>query len=129
MKKYILLIICLSVFSCKTDNSMHGELDGVWTSDVFDVEIQGNIGKLVRFHHVFAINIPQVGDTVISNLKKNGKDSFIGKRIFLQKNDVFGVAPLVMDTIATFKIQKEKDTENLIMTSIVKDTDTVYLYN
>ena len=105
---------------------MRGELDGVWTSDVFDVEIQGNIGKLVRFYPV-AANIPQIGDTIISDLIKISKDNFVGLRIFLDKeNEEFGIEPLVSWGIADFKIQ-EKDSER-IMTSIIAGKDTIYFY-
>ena len=108
------------MFSCKTDNTLRGELDGVWTSDIFDMQIQGNIGTLVRFHQISTINIAQVGDTVVADLKKISKENFIGMRIFLQNETNEMV-------FATFKIQ-EKEGER-IMTSIIADIDTVYFRN
>ena len=99
---------------------MHGELDGIWTSDVFDVEIKGNIGTLVRFHQISIMDIPQFGDTVISNLIKisDKNQEFLGKRIFIQPE----TNKIDIDT-ATFTIQ-EKETERFIL-SIMKNVDTI----
>jgi len=82
---------------------------------------------LVRFHSVSAMNIPQVGDTVILNLMKREKDNFIGHRIFLNKSDEeFGIEPFFSWGEADFRIIKRE--EERIMTSIIENLDTIYFY-
>ena len=111
------------MLSCKTDNSMRGKIDGVWTSEKYDMEIRGNCGFLKKLNYTQEINgiVPQIGDTVMKNLVKTSatKQEFLGMRIFVsaETNEVS------WDT-ATFVII-EKDT-NMLMTSItVKDKDMI----
>ena len=121
MKK-ILLILCISVVSCKTDNSLRGNIDGIWTSDKYNVEIRGNCGFLTKLAYTQEINgdIPLIGDTVIKNLIKtsNKSDNFEGSRMFLQSE----TNELQWD-FATFTIQ-EKDSV-FTMTSIIGGKDTI----
>ena len=110
------------MFSCKTDNSLHGKIDGIWTSEKYDVEISGNSGFLKKLHYKQEINgiVPQIGDTVIKKLIKisSTKQEFFGIRFFItsETNEV------AWDT-ATFVII-EKDT-NLLMTSTIIGIDTI----
>ena len=127
MKK-ILLILCISVFSCKTDNLQRGNIDGVWTSDKYSVEIRGNCGFLTELSYTQEItgDIPLIGDTVIKHLIKvkgsNKEDKFEGLRIFLQPE----TNELQWDA-ATFSIIEKDDA--LIMTSIINGKDTIFFKN
>lgn len=132
MKKYIVIILCVSVFSCKTDNSLRSNIDGIWTSEKYDVEIRGTSGFLIKLHYLpQEINgiTPQIGDTVIKNLIKINRvdekeQKFSGLRMYLQPE----TSELIFDT-AQFVTQKEKETERIIITSIIAGKDTIIFKN
>jgi len=102
---------------------MRGKLDGVWTSEKYDVEIRGNCGFLTKLNYKQEINgiVPQIGDAVIKDLVKTSatKQEFIGVRFFVssETNEV------AWDT-ATFVII-EKDTNLLMTSTTIKDKDII----
>ena len=113
------------MISCKTDNSLRGNIDGVWTSDKYSVEIRGNNGFLTKLAYTQGINgdIPLIGDTVIKNLIKvkvsNKEDRFEGCRIFLRPE-----TNELQWNFANFTIQEKDDV--LTMTSIINGIDTIF---
>jgi hypothetical protein len=97
---------------------MSGDLDGVWLSDKYDIEITGNCGVLTKLSYSQQINgdIPPTGAPVVRNLMKNGS-AYSGYRMYFHTDS----GELRFDS-ATFSINKERD----ILLSITKESkDTI----
>jgi len=113
------------MFSCKSDNSIRGALDGTWYSDKYDVEIIGTYGLLIKLNYMGNINgaVPQVGDTVIKNLMKTDfkAQNFVGERIFLQAE-----TNAIDRKTASFLLQTDKNTGRPFIVSITAaNVDTI----
>jgi hypothetical protein len=101
---------------------MYGRIDGIWTSEKYSVEIQGNSGILTKlsYNQQFNGDIPQLGDIVVKNLIKSDNNKYIGLRMFLQPD----INEFAWD-VANFAIQQEKESERLFMVSITEGKDTI----